>query len=232
MVSKTYFDRGPWDRQTLFYTSGCYSGPPTFYANSRKQVCCCVDCCDGYNNLVDCFIPECCGDKIIYSPYDTVCFCCPNKVNFCCNNCGLLGLKSGEPLCVHSQYSCLQPGTGEAFAELMNQARQVCMSTSAVKTSKYIQIYHNNPPNIHTYNNKNLLFVLLHPEQGLGSAHGAHGRQPVSSKESRTRCMLMCVGLRVWFKSMSTIVYRLQRPWFRLPFACGTCTIVLPQYQF
>ncbi|KAJ1420228.1 hypothetical protein B484DRAFT_453173 [Ochromonadaceae sp. CCMP2298] len=124
MVSKTYFDRGPWDRQTLFYTSGCYSGPPTFYANSRKQVCCCVDCCDGYNNLVDCFIPECCGDKIIYSPYDTVCFCCPNKVNFCCNNCGLLGLKSGEPLCVHSQYSCLQPGTGEAFAELMNQARQ------------------------------------------------------------------------------------------------------------
>ena len=85
-VKKTYFDRGPWDRQHCCFTLGCYNGDSFFHEGNVRHVCCFQDCCDCYNSWSACYCPTYCGDRVNFVPAERVCCCCPVRANWC-NNC-------------------------------------------------------------------------------------------------------------------------------------------------
>jgi len=122
-IIKTYYDRGPWDMQACAWKSGCVSGTPTPFPNSRIIVCCCKDCCVCWNDYSECYITECCGDRIRMTPGDYWCWCCPNRACWIHNWCGLCGLKSGQPLYLYPLIDCLKAGTGETAASALFYTR-------------------------------------------------------------------------------------------------------------
>jgi len=65
-ITMTYFDRGLWDEQSCADRMYCVSGGPKFHSNAPKHVCCCLDCCDCYNNWLACHFPIVCGDRVAY----------------------------------------------------------------------------------------------------------------------------------------------------------------------
>mmetsp|Transcript_33405 Transcript_33405/g.34038 ORF Transcript_33405/g.34038 Transcript_33405/m.34038 type:complete len:237 (-) Transcript_33405:334-1044(-) len=102
-VSKTYFDRGIFDRQHPCFKTGCLNGPPTIYAGPVKNVCCCIDCCDCWNHHASGYYACCCGERVSILPFENYYYCCPTRSWWACNCCGLCGVKTGEPMPAFTQ---------------------------------------------------------------------------------------------------------------------------------
>ena len=129
VISKSYFDRGVFDRQAIAFDGYCgtdsiLGGYPKMYAGSCKlsilllkfyvilscfaaqYVCCCVDCPEMGNQCMECYFPVCCGGRVFVQPYQTV-FGYSLTSFWLCNFCSLCGLKDGEPLCLLEVIRCL-----------------------------------------------------------------------------------------------------------------------------
>lgn len=144
-IWKMYFDRGIWDMRSCMYKIGCLAGPATFYSNNRKllkhyvcnlclnvsflpstakHVCCCMDCCECYNDYVACHCACCCNDRIYYTPCDSFCCgLCSTRATACTNYCGLCGPKTGEPIMAINFIAGLLVGSGESLSIAINNAR-------------------------------------------------------------------------------------------------------------
>mmetsp|Transcript_933 Transcript_933/g.1570 ORF Transcript_933/g.1570 Transcript_933/m.1570 type:complete len:204 (-) Transcript_933:83-694(-) len=123
MISKVYFDRGIWYDEGVCHKTGCVSGTPKFYVNNVRNVCLCMDCCECWNSFIGGHCTYCCGDRIIYSPFDYYCCCCPVRSFWCSNCCGLCGPKDGELLWYCTYHRCLLPGSGGQLADMVNNSR-------------------------------------------------------------------------------------------------------------
>lgn len=153
-IRKTYFDRGVFDRQSCYWKCGWYNGPHSFHSNESKmlsiislihkqdsndtnqintfdikvkQVCCCVDCCDCWNQYVSlqtsCWSSWCCGERVVVVPGTNWCFCCPTHACWLHNCCSLCGPKNGEPL-IFSQFAHhLKEGEADKLLVAVGDAR-------------------------------------------------------------------------------------------------------------
>mmetsp|Transcript_8679 Transcript_8679/g.8797 ORF Transcript_8679/g.8797 Transcript_8679/m.8797 type:complete len:236 (+) Transcript_8679:106-813(+) len=97
-IYKTYFDRGPFDRQSPYFKFGVLKGPPSIYAGPVKQVCCCMDCCECWNYYASGYFACLCGERISILPFEYYCCCCPTRSWWMCNCFSLCGVKTGEPM--------------------------------------------------------------------------------------------------------------------------------------
>lgn len=114
-----YFDRGNFMKKKA--CCGCCSFYPSIEKKSRDFMCLCMQC---KNDPENCWCTSYWygPDYVTYVPFETFCCCIPNKVNFCCNYCGLYGPISGGPL-IHTPYFIgQQPKDADAFVA---QAKQV-----------------------------------------------------------------------------------------------------------
>ena len=109
-VCLTYFDREPWLKKNRYM--GCLKFEPTLEKVDNGYMCCC--------QKLTCHQACCGGDYVSYVPISHFCCCIPNKVNWCCNWCGLCGAVDGTPL-MHSAL-WTQPKDVEGFVA---QAKQV-----------------------------------------------------------------------------------------------------------
>ena len=117
-ASVRYFDRSPWMAKSA--CMGCCSIKPSIEKVKSGWMCCCKECDP---------CPACCGgDYMTFSPVDKVCCCVPNKINGCCNYCGLFGPISGEPW-LHIPYF-IQPKDVDGFVA---QCKQVIPAAQAMK---------------------------------------------------------------------------------------------------
>lgn len=110
MVCLTYFDKKPWLKKKK--NLGCLQYEPTLEKVDNGCMLCCVK--------LTCHQTCCGGDYVSYVPISNFCCCIPNKVNWCCNCCGLWGPPDGTPLW-HSRMWA-QPKDVEGFVA---QAKQV-----------------------------------------------------------------------------------------------------------
>lgn len=91
---------------------------------AAKYVCCCMDCCECYNDFNAMHFASCCGDKLRYTPWESVCCgLCSARATACSNCCGLCGPKTGEPLVYCTLVTCLMAGSGEQLATAINNGR-------------------------------------------------------------------------------------------------------------
>ena len=116
-VRISYFDQKPWVKYKE--CCGCYSFDPRLEkVDNGFMICCqkvtCHQACVG-------------GDYMSFVPLDKYCCCFPNKVNWCCNTCGLWGPVDGTPL-IHFPYA-IQPKDVEGFVA---QAKQVIPAARAM----------------------------------------------------------------------------------------------------
>ena len=147
MISKVYFDRGPWDTFCCLRAVGCIKGNPIFFGHNRKSfaifylwcrqfhfhcfiliiakhVFCCMDCCQCYDDCVAGQFAWCCGDRVHYTPYESACCgCCPARATSCSNCFGLWGVKTGEPLFTFNLITGLIPGSSEQLVLAIDNAR-------------------------------------------------------------------------------------------------------------
>ena len=101
------------------------SGAPKAYGKERKYVCFCMPCCEVYNQLMECHVDACCGERVRLIPFDYCCWVIPNKSAWYCNYCGLHGLADDEPLCLNSCFvDSLIYGEAEKLAASINSARE------------------------------------------------------------------------------------------------------------
>ena len=88
-----------------------------------KYVCCCVECPNVINELIECRPSWLCGETVTVRPCSEV---MGFKLDACwlCNCCDLCGIKNGEPLCLRGipGGNCLQAGESEKLAKALNQA--------------------------------------------------------------------------------------------------------------
>ena len=96
-ITKVYFDRGMFDRQSCCWSIGFFSGAPKFHANEIKHVCCFHDCPTAYDQFLSCYWPELCGERVRYLPAESYCWCCSTRSDWCTNFCSICGPKTGEP---------------------------------------------------------------------------------------------------------------------------------------
>lgn len=122
-VSKTYFDRGVFDRQSCWFRSGCFAGPGSFKAGVVKYVCCCVPCCDCCNNMLSCYNYACCGERLQYVPSETCAWCCPTRSCWLFNCFRLCGPENGEPLILCAFATHLLQGESERLLSGLEMAR-------------------------------------------------------------------------------------------------------------
>jgi hypothetical protein len=125
-ISKTYFDRGPYDRQTICFKHVCggadpiFSGPPKAIAGPMNCVCCCFDCPHIGNECLNCCkFSFCFGEKVSVQSCEYICGV-PLVACWLCNCCSLCGPKDGEPLCTTSIADCLQEGEAAVVAQELN----------------------------------------------------------------------------------------------------------------
>lgn len=83
-----------------------------------------MDCPSFCNDLLACYFPWCCGDRLYYTPFHSCC-CgfCSAKGTGVTNLCGLCGTKTGEPLIYCPWMMCLMRGSGEQLSNAINEAR-------------------------------------------------------------------------------------------------------------
>lgn len=135
-ISKTYFDRGIYDRQTFCFQIGALNGQPTIYEGPSKAVCCCMECCDCWNYCVSGYFVCCCGEKLSMLPYERFCWCCPARACWLHNYCSLCGPKNGEPIpCVSFTIASHleSKDEGAAVAQTMNGAREAWKSRCGIQ---------------------------------------------------------------------------------------------------
>ena len=98
-------------------------GAPTPFAGEVKHICSCVNCSQGCNELMSCYFPNVCGDRVRYVPCETYCCCCSTRANCFSNLFGLCGPRDGEPLTLLSFEDCLAVGEAERVVAAMINAR-------------------------------------------------------------------------------------------------------------
>ena len=122
-IDKTYFDRGIFDRQSCLFSSGFLAGPGSLHVGPIKRVCCCVTCCDCYNAVTSNNIYCCCGERVLYVPAETCCWCLPTRSCWVFNCFRLNGFEDGEPLLACPLATHLALGEGVKLAESLERAR-------------------------------------------------------------------------------------------------------------
>lgn len=128
-VSKIYYDRGAFDRQLICFhglvpgSDPVFTGPASAFSGPGKYICCCIDCPDLCNEMLECSPVCCCGESISIRPCTHVAGC-PLQSCWLLNCCGLCGLKDGEPLCLQQipGGSGFAVGEGEKAANAINSA--------------------------------------------------------------------------------------------------------------
>lgn len=82
-----------------------------------------MDCPAAFNECASCNIPVICGETVSVRPCSEV-FGCPLEATWCCNCCGLFGIKDGDPICVQeiSGGSCLAEGESIKLADALNKS--------------------------------------------------------------------------------------------------------------
>jgi hypothetical protein len=133
-VTKVYFDRGMFDRQSCWWRMGFCSGEPQMFPNEVKRVFLCIECCDWFDELTACYFPALCGERVRYVPCTTCCCCCPTESTPLTNFCGLFGSATGEPneCCLMSVRTGLAPGEAEMFVAAFDVAHKDWMDYTAV----------------------------------------------------------------------------------------------------
>ena len=116
-ISIAYFDKPPFTKYKLF--CGCCSFDPRIEKVDNTYLICC--------QKVTCHQACYGGDYMSFVPLDTFCCCFPNKVNWCCNYCGLCGSPDGNPL-IHIPYY-MQPKDVDGFVA---QCKQVMPAARAM----------------------------------------------------------------------------------------------------
>ncbi len=132
-IYKSYFDRGFFDQQNCYWKIGYYKGDPFIFPNNIKHVCCCIDCCDCYNQYTNMYCPCCCGDRISIVPAEYYCWCCPYRACWCHNCFSLCGPKNGEPLMMFPVAWCLKMGDAENVSKAFLDARTDWKSNMAFR---------------------------------------------------------------------------------------------------
>ena len=124
-IYKFYFDRGVFDQQSMDRAIGCSRGTPEVFSNNVTFVCCCMDCPSLCNSCCECYFPSICGDRVRVVNAETVQCCCPTRSKWCFNNCGLCGVKTGDPFPVYMVplVKQLKNGSGKTLADAINNAR-------------------------------------------------------------------------------------------------------------
>ena len=123
LIEKSYFDRGYYDMRDCLHWTMILQGAPKPFAGEVKHICCCVNCSQGCNELMSCYFPNVCGDRVRYVPCETYCCCCSTRANCFSNFFGLCGPRDGEPLTLLSFEDCLAVGEAERVVAAMINAR-------------------------------------------------------------------------------------------------------------
>ena len=108
-ITKMYFDRGMFDQQNCCWNMKFYSGTPLFYANEIQHTCCFYKTPKFFDQIMSCYYPELCGERVRYIPAETYCWCCSVRANNCSNCYGLCGVATNEP-----NEGALRPVTGKS----------------------------------------------------------------------------------------------------------------------
>ena len=108
-ISLQYFDKKPYSKTKI--CMGCCSYDPYIEKVDNGCMLCCMK--------ITCHQEYCGKDFITYVPMDKICCCFPNKVNWCCNCCGLCGSPDGNPL-LHIPFS-MQPADVDGFVAQCKQ---------------------------------------------------------------------------------------------------------------
>ena len=122
-VSKTYFDRGIFDRQGCLFKIGFFAGPASFHTGPIEKTCCCNPCCACWNNYTSCYHVACCGERVNYVISETFCFCIPTRSCWLWNCFGLFGPADGQPLLHFLLATHLAPGEGQHMMRSLEKAR-------------------------------------------------------------------------------------------------------------
>lgn len=95
-----------------------------------------MDCPAAFNECIACSSPILCGEKISARPCSEV-MGCELQASFCCNCCGICGIKSGEPICVRDVAggNCLAEGEGVKLAEALNYAHSAWKDRQGLQKS-------------------------------------------------------------------------------------------------
>lgn len=116
-ISIVYFDKPPYQKYKTCF--GCCSFDPSIEKVDNAYLICC--------QKVTCHQACVGGDYMSFVPLDKFCCCFPNKVNWCCNTCGLCGSPDGNPL-IHLPFP-MQPKDVEGFVA---QCKQVIPAARAM----------------------------------------------------------------------------------------------------
>lgn len=101
-----------------------YIGIPRFFANEVKYVICCQDAPGWFNELIACYSPLLCGDRVRYLPYEYYCWCCSTRASCFTNFCGLFGPKTDEPAaCITKLIDSLDIGQGPLLVDALHSSR-------------------------------------------------------------------------------------------------------------
>lgn len=122
--TKIFYDESPFTISWCSRNLCCVTGVTLIHNGPTRRICCCMDVPDCLNNCCECHFPSICGDRVSLTAGDSCFLCCPLIASPCTNFCGMCGPKTGQPLCKSTLFRCLKPGTGESFAEEINNARQ------------------------------------------------------------------------------------------------------------
>ena len=116
-ISLQYFDKKPYAK--IKKCGGfCSFDPYIEKVDNGCMICCTKVTCH----------QSCCGkDFMTYVPVASYCCCFPNRVNWCCNCCGLWGPPDGNPL-IHIPYF-MQPEDVDGFVA---QCKQVIPAARAM----------------------------------------------------------------------------------------------------
>lgn len=120
-VTKNYFDRGIY--KDLAGWIPCATGEPSVHAGAISHTCCCMDCCDCYNEYRSCYCPQCCGERISIVPAERVFICCPLRSFWLCNCFSMCGPKNGEPVVMCPFATHLLTGEAVKLAHQLDKAR-------------------------------------------------------------------------------------------------------------
>jgi hypothetical protein len=120
-VYKNYYDRGIY--KDVQATIPCAIGEPNVHAGPIHQVCCCMDCCECWNQCASCYWPSCCGERISIVPAERCCVLCPMRACWVHNFFSLCGPKNGEPTLYLPFATHLLRGEAVKLAHQLDKAR-------------------------------------------------------------------------------------------------------------
>lgn len=123
VISKSYFDRGIYDQQNMFWLTGFLNGAPSTHPGPVKYIFCCTPCSDSCNEVLECYSSSICGDRVRVVPSEFYCWCCSTRATACSNYFGMCGPMTGQPLVLYNFIDCLRTGSAEEFVQKLETAR-------------------------------------------------------------------------------------------------------------